>query len=190
MVNQIKKRIKFIKYIAVILVIILGCQKDDTDPDFLRIGNQKSNLDEGFYVDYGTNPTDISYRRYGIQLVDNDFDPSFYVQFMIYSFSTKELTSGIYQYNYDNEEAGYFSYLSAGINLETDRTGNYIRGEIYDDADEKVEVLNGLIDLTIDKNTYYFDIEATMVKNFDTVEMEAHYSGRLFNDTIDFINYY
>ncbi|NBC82628.1 MAG: hypothetical protein GVY19_04520 [Bacteroidetes bacterium] len=174
---------KQIVFLFTVMLLAASCERSDTAPDFLRIGDKKANLYDAFFFDDGTNENDITYRRIAVQLVDNDFDPSYFIQFLICSHSTRELVEGSYTYGF-NEQRGVFTYLKAGAALRRDYDGYYISGEVYDD-DDGVEVLDGYLDVSKDKSRHVFEFFITVVKNTDTIDIEGYYNGYMKEQVFD-----
>lgn len=170
---------KYIVLALLFLVVFTACEKDKNNPNYIIVNGIKSGLNYAFIEDYGTDEFDITYRKFAVQLQDDYADSSFYIKFLVYSFETNnELSLGDYYYNF-NGGRGTFSFLKTGAGLRYDSFGDAISGFVYYDWFLSDTVLDGTLNIGVNRKNTIIELNATMLRNNDTISIEAYYDDKL-----------
>jgi hypothetical protein len=156
-------------------VLFAQCGKEEeADISTLKVGDNEYIIRNATIYDYGTD-SDITYRTYKLRFQTGDTNPKAYLEFRIYSNSTKRLEEGVYPYSYDAEK-GKISYTEIGINLKYDDKGEATEGTRVDESSDDT----GTLTITkADNGNYVFDIDLVMHKDKAEYIVKAHINEAL-----------
>jgi hypothetical protein len=173
-----------------LLLINFSCKKDK-DPSYLTIDNRTYELRNAYMYNYGFDIQN-STRRFSVLLADDSFEPETFIQFQIVSEdnSDERPSDAIYAYTFNPTEVFDFSYLQFARGVKYDfQTGEFDGGTFYFDNFCNTRVLNSTVDFQVNKRDYRILLEAEVVKNNDTLTIEAYHNGRISFLEYDFIDY-
>lgn len=177
-----KACIRFTLFLPIILILV-KCTNEDNSTNYIKINGKTFPLRYGYIEDNGTD-INIKYRIFDIEFRDKEINPSTYIQFRIFSQSTKKLEPGNYIYSYYATKAGELTFLSSGCNIAYDNKNVRISGNVYN---ENYWDFEGNILVSFDKyNNYTFDIsiKGYSLETNDSVEIEASFNKNLLEDIV------
>lgn len=177
-----KTHYRFTLFLLITLFFV-KCTNEDDNINYIKINGKTYPLKYGYIEDNGTD-VNIKYRILDIELRDKEINPSTYIQFRIFSQSTKKLEPGNYIYSYYATKAGEFTFLSSGCNIAYDNKNIRISGNVYN---ENYWDFEGNIIISLDKyNNYTFDIliKGYSLETTDSVEIEASFNKNLLEDIV------
>ncbi len=178
-----KKVIKFIPILFGAVLLVASCSSDTKeDAGYIKINGTSYLLTYGIADDYGTN-SDISYRNYWIRFQSSEGDePSHFFTFKLYSTSTTKIGEGTYTYEYFPSQAGEFSWVKTGYNIQYDDAGEQIAGTILLDS----QVEEGSMVITKEGDTYKFDFNIVFIKNNNTYTVTGEFKDILHDGSVNY----
>jgi hypothetical protein len=159
-------RIYHFVFISLILILLFAsCSKEgNEDAGFLNIDGNNYVLTYGLVDEAGLGP-DNSYRNYWLRFQSSMGDqPSHFIVFKLYSYSTSAIEEGTYTYNYIQTEAGLFSWVKAGYDLQYDEEGELVGGTVLLDS----QVEEGSLVVTREGEILKFEFTIKFIKNNTT----------------------
>ena len=147
---------------ASFILLFATCSKEgDEDAGFLNIDGRNYVLTYGLVDEAGLSE-DNSYRNYWLRFQSAEGDqPSHFIVLKLYSYSTTAIEEGIYSYDFLPTEAGFFTWVKVGYELQYDEEGELIGGTVL--LDSYVE--EGSLVVTREGELLKFEFSIKFIKN-------------------------
>jgi len=147
---------------ACFILLFATCSKEgDEDAGVLSIDGRNFVLTYGLVYDAGLSE-DNSYRNYWLRFQSSEGDqPSHFIVLKLYSYDTLVIEEGSYTYDLIQTEAGLFTWVKVGYELQYDEEGELTGGTVL--LDSYVE--EGSLVVTREGELLKFEFSVKFIKN-------------------------
>lgn len=167
--------------ILVLLFFISGCG-DDEEVNYLVLDGVTSSLKTGIIQDDGTD-YELTKRIYRLEFKDF-YEPSCYIRFELYSTRTDRLAEGVYEYSFDELDAGNVSFLNFAQKLTYDNLGVVISGRRY--RDDNLDI-TGTVTVGKNGSIYTFDFNFSAIDGHNNaISLTGHFEDVLEEGFVHF----
>ena len=158
------------------ILLFATCSKEgDENAGFINIDGSNYVLTYGLVDDAGLGG-DNSYRNYWLRFQSSEGDqPSHFIVFKLYSLDTLIIEEGTYTYDYIKTEAGLFTWVKVGYDLQYDEEGEIIGGTVL--LDSYVE--EGSMVVTREGELLNFEFNIKFIKNLTAYTVSGEFKDVL-----------
>lgn len=171
---------------AVIILLFSGCSKEgNEDAGFINIDGTKYVLTYGLVNETGLGENN-SYRNYWLRFQSSEGDqPSHFIVFKLYSYDTSVIEEGTYTYDYIKTEAGIFTWVKVGYDLQYDEEGELVGGTVL--LDSYVE--EGSLVVTKDGELLQFEFNIGFIKNLTSYNVSGEFKDVLHDGYVSYSDF-
>jgi hypothetical protein len=180
-----KRIYHFFVFAASFVLLFTACSKEgDKDAGFLAIDGKNYILTYGM-VDEAELGGNDSYRNYWLRFQSSEGDhPSHFIFFNLCSFSTSAIEEGTYTYDYIQTEAGDFTWVKVGYDLQYDEDGELTDGTLL--LDSYVE--EGSLVVTAEGELLKFEFNIRFIRNQTTYVITGEFRDVLYDRDISYFD--
>jgi len=157
-----KQIYQFFVLSAIVMLLFAACSKEgNEDAGFLKVDGNNYVLRYGL-VDEVVMGADDGFRNYWLRFQSSEGDqPSHFIVFKLSSYSTTAIEEGTYSYDFLPTEAGFFTWVKVGYDLQYDDEGELTGGTVL--LDSFVE--EGSLVVTGEGEPLKFEFNIKFIKN-------------------------
>jgi len=161
---------------ASFIMLFATCSKEgDEDAGFINIDGSNYVLKYGLVYDAGLSD-DNSYRNYWLRFQSTEGDqPSHFIVLKLYSYDTSIIEEGTYTYDFIQNEAGLFTWVKVGYELQYDKEGELTGGIVL--LDSYVE--EGSMMVTREGELLHFEFSIKFIKNLTSYTVSGEFKDVL-----------